>query len=123
MEIEPNDGCKDQERVEGCKIAIEAYYGLNSAKRSRTENGQVVEPEGIIEPSDVVVVLNFAARVNDQNHELTEWRLLRHWWSGVFLDSDISPPILTSCASHTEACNALGATDGMTSLTTATCTL
>ena len=30
--------------------------GLNAAKWSRVENGQVVEPEGIIEPSDVVVV-------------------------------------------------------------------
>ena len=48
--------CKDSKRVEGCKIAMDAYSGLNSAKWSRVENGQVVEPEGIIEPSDVVVV-------------------------------------------------------------------
>ena len=33
----------------------------------------------------------------------------------MFLDSAISPPVLTSCSSHTEACNALGATDGITS--------
>ena len=38
-------------------------------------------------------------------------------------DSAISPSILTSCSSHTEACNALGATEGITSLTTITCTL
>ena len=35
---------------------MDAHYGLNSAKWSRVENGQVVEPGGIIEPSDVVVV-------------------------------------------------------------------
>ena len=34
---------------------------------------------------------------------------------GVFPDSAISPPILMSCSSHTEACNALGTTDGVTS--------
>ena len=28
-----------------------------------------MEPEGIIEPSDVVVVENLAARVKDQNHD------------------------------------------------------
>ena len=33
----------------------------------------------------------------------------------VFPDSAISPPILMSCSSHTEACNALGTTDGVTS--------
>ena len=38
-------------------------------------------------------------------------------------DSAISPPTLTSCSSHTEVCDALGATDGITSLTTITCTL
>ena len=32
-----------------------------------------------------------------------------------FPDSAISPPILMSCSSHTEACNALGTTDGLTS--------
>ena len=36
----------------------------------------------------------------------------------LFPDSAISPPIFTSCASHTE----LGATDGITSLTTISCT-
>ena len=40
-----------------------------------------------------------------------------------FPDSAIAPPILTSCSSHTEACNALVATEGITSLTTITCTL
>ena len=35
---------------------MDAYYRLNSAKWSRLENGQVVEPEGTKEPSDVVVV-------------------------------------------------------------------
>ena len=33
----------------------------------------------------------------------------------LFPDSAISPPILMSCSSHTEACNALGTTDGATS--------
>ena len=84
---------------------MDAYFGLNSAKWSRVDNGQVEEPEGIIEPSGVVVV--FAAREKGQNHEPTERRFLRRWWSGVFLDSAISPPILSSCSSHTEACNAL----------------
>ena len=37
-------------------IAMDAYYGSNSAKWTRVENGQDVESEGIIEPSDVVVV-------------------------------------------------------------------
>ena len=35
---------------------MDAYCGLNSATWSRVEDGQVVETEGIIEPSDVVVV-------------------------------------------------------------------
>ena len=35
---------------------MDAYYGLNSATWSRVDNGQVEEPEGIIEPSGVVVV-------------------------------------------------------------------
>ena len=35
---------------------MDAYYGLNSAQWWRVENVQVVEPEGIIELSDVVVV-------------------------------------------------------------------
>ena len=94
---------------------MDAYCGLNSATWSRVENGQVVEPEGIIEPSDVEVV-GTSQRVKDQIHELTEWRLLRHWWSGVFPGSAISPPILTSCSSHTEACSTLGAADGITAL-------
>ena len=34
-----------------------AYYGLNSAKWSRVDNGQDEEPAGIIEPSGVVVVV------------------------------------------------------------------
>ena len=33
----------------------------------------------------------------------------------MFPDSAISPPILMSCSSHTEACNELGTTDGVTS--------
>ena len=33
----------------------------------------------------------------------------------LFFDSAISPPIFMSCLSHTEACNALGTTDGVTS--------
>ena len=77
--------------------------------------------KGIID-CDAVVVGTSSAQVKDQNHELTEWRLLRRWWGGVFPDSAISPPMLTSCSSHTEACNAIGPTDGTTSLTTA-CTL
>ena len=85
---------------------MDAYYGLNSAKWSRVDNGQVVEPEGIIELSGVVVV-----GTSRRERKLTERRLPRHWWSGVFPDSAISPPILTNCSSHTEACNALGATD------------
>ena len=40
-----------------------------------------------------------------------------------FPDSAISPPILTSCSSHTEACNAFGATNGIATLTTTSCTL
>ena len=92
-----------------------AYDGLNS-NWSRVVNGQTVEPEGIIEPSDVVVVGNLAAREWRIRITMrTEWRLLRHWWCGVFLDSAISPPIPASCSSHTEACDALGATDGITS--------
>ena len=82
-----------------------------------------MEPEGIIEASDVVVGWTFAARVKDQNHGLTEWRLLRHWWGGVFPDSEISPPVLTSCSTQTGACNSSEATDGITTLTTTTCTL
>ena len=35
---------------------MDAYCGLNSATWSRVDNGQVEEPEGIIEPSGVVVV-------------------------------------------------------------------
>ena len=35
---------------------MDAYCALNSGKWSRVENGQVVEPEGIIELSEVVVV-------------------------------------------------------------------
>ena len=35
---------------------MDAYYGLNSAKWSRVDNGQDEEAEGIIEPSGVVVV-------------------------------------------------------------------
>ena len=35
---------------------MDAYYGLNSAKWSRVDNGQDEEPAGIIEPSGVVVV-------------------------------------------------------------------
>ena len=35
---------------------MDAYKGLNSAKWPRVDNGQVEEPEGIIEPSGVVVV-------------------------------------------------------------------
>ena len=35
---------------------MDAYNGLNKAKWSRVENGQVVEPEGIVELSDVIVV-------------------------------------------------------------------
>ena len=35
---------------------MDAYFGLNSAKLSSVENGQVVEPEGISEPSDAVGV-------------------------------------------------------------------
>ena len=34
----------------------------------------------------------------------------------MFPDSAISPPIPTSCSSHIEACNALGATDGVTTM-------
>ena len=49
-------GLSGAERVEGCKIAIDAYYGLNSAKWSRVDNGQDEEPAGIIEPFGVVVV-------------------------------------------------------------------
>ena len=55
MEIEANDA-KVKNESDGRKIAMDAHYGLNSAKWSRVENGQVVEPEGIIEPSHVVVV-------------------------------------------------------------------
>ena len=35
---------------------MDAYYGLNSAKWSRVDNGQDEEPAGIIEPSGVVLV-------------------------------------------------------------------
>ena len=72
---------------------------------------------------------NFATREKDQNHELKVWRLLRHWESGVLLDSAISPSILTSRSSHIAACNALGARYEITSpmttctLTTTACTL
>ena len=53
----PNDEvARDQERVGGCKIATDAYCGLNSAKWSRVDNGQVEEAAGIIELSGVVVV-------------------------------------------------------------------
>ena len=54
---------------EVCKIAMDASYGLNSKNWSRVANGQTVKPEGIIEPSDVVVVGHLAARVKDQNHD------------------------------------------------------
>ena len=37
------------------------------------------------------------------------------FFAKLFPDSAISPPILLSCSSHTEACNALGTTDGVTS--------
>ena len=36
---------------------------------SRVVSGQTAEPEGIIEPPDVVVVGNLAARVKDQNRD------------------------------------------------------
>ena len=35
----------------------------------------------------------------------------------LFLDSAISPPIPMSCSSHTQVCDELGTTDGVTSLT------
>ena len=53
-QVEGFKNCDDQDRVEGCNIAMDAYYGIQI--RSRVVNGQIVEPEGIIEPSDVVVV-------------------------------------------------------------------
>ena len=101
---------------------MDAYYGLNSANGREWRNGQVVEAEGIIETSGVVVVgtsqrerrIRITSSRNGDFHAAGE--------SGVFLDSAISPPILTSCSSHTAACNAFGATNGITSLTT-TCTL
>ena len=36
---------------------------------SRVVNGETLEPERIIELSDVVVVGHLAARVKDQNHD------------------------------------------------------
>ena len=47
---------------------MDAYYGLNS-KLVKSCEWTNVEPEGTIEPSDVVVVGNLAARVKDQNHD------------------------------------------------------
>ena len=49
-------GLSSAEPVEGRKIAMDAYCGLNSAQWSRVDSGQDEEPAGIIEPSGVVVV-------------------------------------------------------------------
>ena len=54
----------------------------------------MVEPEGIIEPVDAIVVGNRIASEGLKSRT-NEWRLLRHWWGGVFPDSAFSPPILT----------------------------
>ena len=104
-----------------CKITMDAHFGLNSEV---VKSGEWTSCGARKHHSTFRCGRgwNFAVRVKNQNHERMEWRLLRHWWCGVFLDSAISPPIPTSCSSHTEACNALRATDGITSLTT-TCTL
>ena len=106
-----------QERAEGCNVC----KGREPSRRMQNCDGCILwiefsnmvvsgewtssGPEGIIEPSDVVVV----------GTSKREWRrLLRRWWGGVFPDSAISQPTPTSCSSHAEACNALGATDGTT---------
>ncbi len=74
-----------------------------------------MEPGGIIEFSDVVVVGNLAARVKDHSHDANGVSISTLLVARCVLDSAIPPPITTSCSSHTEACNEIGATDGITS--------
>ena len=97
---------------------MDAYHGLISAKLQKLLEVWKMDNCGTgrdhLNPW-TQSWLEIAARVKDSNREQTEWRLLRHWWDGVFPDSGISPPILMSGSSHTEACNALGITDGVTS--------
>ena len=70
---------------------MDACYGLSSAKWSRVENGQVVEPELIVEPSGVVVV---GTSQRERRIRITrKWSgdfYLRHWWNVVFLDNRYS---------------------------------
>ena len=67
-QVEGFKNCKDQEPNEGCNIAMDAYFGLNSKLVKSCGWTNCWKPEGIFEPSDVVVVGNFVARVKDQNH-------------------------------------------------------
>ena len=56
-----------------------------------------MEPEGIIEFSDVVVVGNLAARVKDHNHDANGVAISTSLVGRRVLDSAIPPPIPTSC--------------------------
>ena len=60
-------GLSSAEPVEGRKIAMNAYCGLNSAQWSRVDSGQHEEPAGIIEPSGVVVVGRTGAECTDRS--------------------------------------------------------
>ena len=73
------------------------------------------EPERIIKPSDGVVVGNRSASEGLKSRAERNGDFYVTWGAGVFLDSAISPPILMSCSSHTEPCNELGTTGGVTS--------
>ena len=64
-----------------------------------------MEPEGISELWDAIV---------DGNRSASEgWKASGVGGTTCFLTAQ--SPILMSCSSHTEACNALGTTDGVTS--------
>ena len=106
------DAAKIKNEPKDAKFAKDAYYELNPAKWSRVVNGQVVEPERIIEPSDVVVLELRSASEGSESRA-----------NGVATSTSLVARRVSCCSSHTEVCNALGATDGITSLTTIKCTL
>ena len=68
-----------------------------------------------LNPSDAVVVGNRSASEGLKSRANGVATSSVTGGVACFSDSAISPPILMSCSSHTEACNELGTTDGVTS--------